>query len=448
MGALGRERSDPALELLALIGQAVLRAIPNPLFDLTQGQALCGQAMRLAQELDDGAAQSKILWVLMMGEVFAVGDAERAVHYGEQSLVLARRLNLREQAAYTLNDLFRAYTFGGQLAEAQQALEQARLLWEEAQNLPLLADTLANFSRIHFFQGHFAQAILYSDEAFDLCQRAHNFSGQVNSRFSVGGAYFETGAIGKGVEVLSEALQMGRQFQHVSARSYLPAELAWAYTLMGDFERGIALAREACAIGRQIFLLRAYARIVLARVLIRHGPGELAEAEAALNDTGLRGQWKFSLPHVPLVAALAEVELAVARGQLALAQDWLDQLTAHLQKVPIRPYVPEALYWQGRLCLLQPQPDLERAFTYLTQARAEAAAIGSRRLLWPILAELAQLARRRHHDDTASALREEARAIIAFIAEHCPTDRSSTSGHSLRESFLNLPEVKRVMYED
>lgn len=445
MGALAQARGDPALELLALIGQAVLRAIPNPLFDLATGRALCEQAMVLARQLDDRAAQSKILWVLMMGEVFAVGDPQQAIRYGEQSLALARELNLREQMAYTLNDLFRAYTFGGRLQAAHEALAQARPLWEEAHNLPLLADTLANFSRIHYFLGNFEQTILDSTEAFELSRRAHNPAGQVNSRFSVGGAYTDIGAIGEGIEVLTQALDLGRQYQHVSARSYLPAELAWAYALLGDFPRSLALAREACEIGLHIFLLRAYARIILARVLIRCGGNDLAEAEQALASTGIRGRWKFSLPHIPVVAGLAEVELAVARRQWAEADAWLAQLLAYLQTVPIRPYVPEALYWQGRLCRLQPAPDLDRAYRCLTQARAEAEALGSRRLLWPILVELAELAASRQQTETAAVLRREARAVIAYFADHCPPGPSSGSGPSLRDSFLNLPEVQRAL---
>jgi hypothetical protein len=80
---------------------------------------------------------------------------------------------------------------------------------------------------------------------------------------------------------------------------------------------------------------------------------------------------------------------------------------------------------------------LEAARKTLLEARAAAEAIGSRRMLWQILFALSQL----EMDPTeAKVLREQAREIINYIADHTPLD--------LRTSFLGLPEVRMVLEPD
>ena len=68
------------------------------------------------------------------------------------------------------------------------------------------------------------------------------------------------------------------------------------------------------------------------------------------------------------------------------------------------------------------------------QARAEAELYGSRRILWQILAFLAEI-----EDDAVAAqtLRDEAREIIEYIAAQTPEE--------FGRSFLKLPKVRAVM---
>jgi hypothetical protein len=75
------------------------------------------------------------------------------------------------------------------------------------------------------------------------------------------------------------------------------------------------------------------------------------------------------------------------------------------------------------------QPDAAR--NCWREARVEAEAMGSRWMLWQILATLAQV---EIDSVTAAQLRQEARSIIAEIAAH-------VSDAGLRASFLTLPAV-------
>ena len=83
------------------------------------------KARTIARELGDHTAEAKILWNLMLLSAYTGGDIDQRIAYGEQGLRLARELNLREQMAFTLNDIFYAYTGAGQWTRARQALDEA-----------------------------------------------------------------------------------------------------------------------------------------------------------------------------------------------------------------------------------------------------------------------------------------------------------------------------------
>ena len=69
------------------------------------------------------------------------------------------------------------------------------------------------------------------------------------------------------------------------------------------------------------------------------------------------------------------------------------------------------------------------------QARLAAEALGSRRLLWQILAALAGV---ESDNGKSSALKSQARAIIQFIADHI-------NGDEMRSQFLLSEGVSALM---
>src|SRR3990172_2516056 len=96
MEARARERGDRGMQFAALLARAKILSTPNPVYDPGQARALLEQALRMARALGDRAAESKILWNLMVLDIFDGGDLQQAITYGEQSLGLARELDLRE----------------------------------------------------------------------------------------------------------------------------------------------------------------------------------------------------------------------------------------------------------------------------------------------------------------------------------------------------------------
>lgn len=80
--------------------------------------------------------------------------------------------------------------------------------------------------------------------------------------------------------------------------------------------------------------------------------------------------------------------------------------------------------------------EIESAIELLHQARGVAEAMQARRMLWQIFAALSEIENTRGNPREAEKFLAQARAIISFIADHTPED--------LRESFLNLPNVKTI----
>jgi len=102
----------------------------------------------------------------------------------------------------------------------------------------------------------------------------------------------------------------------------------------------------------------------------------------------------------------------------------------------MRPYVADFEYLEGEALRLTGA--LEAATQTLSQARATAAALGGRRILWRILASLAAAEAAQGNAVSAAATRAEARSIASGIAD-------SLRPLGLAEGFLAQAEVRELM---
>ncbi len=432
METLARERGSRSMELAALMARATLRSTPTLVYDPARGQALAEQALTLARELSDRQAQSKILWNLMLLHSF-LGHPNKVVEYGEQSLAIARELGLREQLAYTLNDIFRGYMALGRFERARVVLDESRDLWRESNNLPMLADNYGRFARLQFAVGEYEQAVASAEEARRLSLSIGNVWGQSFCRMFVGYVYLERREPGRAIEIMEECIELGEQAGFTMAQVGTRADLAWVYGTLGAIERGLELARLARATAEQRLPgFRPWALASLARLHVMND--DLAAAKAALEEGyAVLGQEDFTT-HAPIEIPLADAELALATDDGTRAMSVMDDLLARLRKVGIRPFAADALYLKGRALLSQ--GEMDAGWAILMDARAEAEALGSRRMLLPILMALGQIEARRGNRAEAESLRRRAGEIGEYIAAHCPAE--------LRASFLALPHLREV----
>lgn len=431
MESTARQRGDSALRLAAIIARATLYATPTAKSDLAQAQALADQALALASELGDRRAEAKTLWLFSLINMFT-GHPREAVVYGERSLAITRELGLHEQLAFTLNDITYAYLIvSDRVARALEALNEARALWQAQGNLPMLAGSLVSLSQFYQLAGDYEQALALSEEAYRISQSIDNLWDQSYSRMMIGNVYLDRGQVDHAMAIMEESIRLGEQAGFIAPPIATNAELAWTYGFLGMPEHGLDLARRALAKAEAQFpVWEPLVAAILARLYLLLGDDR--EAEIALKQAYVR----FIPGPLYSPVPLADAELGLARREYARVVALMDEHIAFLRQAGLHAYLADALYLQGQALLAQGQTD--RALDVLVEARAEAEALGARRILWRILFTLGQIEADRGHAAEAQALREQARTTVEAIANHI-------GATELRTSFLNQPQVQAVL---
>jgi tetratricopeptide (TPR) repeat protein len=425
---LSRQRNSPSMELAASIALVTILSFGSALFDIVRAEVLSDKSLGLARDLGDIAAEAKILWALSNIYSFT-NRLQTAIAYGEHSLALSRRHNLRQQMAFTLNDVARSYLFFGRLNQAHETAREAWQIWRELKNEPMLADNLALTSQIAFYTGHYDQALTYSDEAFEISEQTNNNWGQSYSQFLVGNVHWEYGRPIEAIAVTADAVRFSGVAGFVAGQVMTRATLGMIYAELGALERGLDLVENALDIvSTAAQFHRASTLAALAQINLWHD--NLAEAEAAL-ERAKTDPNRTDLPIYFLPVILIDGELALRQKDYERVLGTTDELLATLGRYGMRRYLPNGLYLQGQGLLAQGQ--MEAAHARWLEARAVAEAIGSRRMLWRVLFALSQL---EPNPTEAERLHQQAREIVAYIADHTPAD--------LRDSFLGLPEVRAV----
>lgn len=437
MASLAQTRGDRALELASLMLRATARSAPTPTFDANLAQQLLDDALGLARTQGDRAAEARVLWNLLLLNTHT-SHPEQAIGYGEQALAIARELNerghdMREQLAYILNDLFPPYFGGGQRTRGETIAAAARALWRELDNKPMLADNLGMTAQFWMMSGDFTRALKYAAEGAAIAESIGNWFGLFLNKSMQAITYTEMGE-------LAHALRLGDQVMRLSEtvgglnQAIIIAQQAWLLGTLGAFEQALERDRRTRrALAQPMpghFRAHAYATLARLHILQKNLAAAQADLAAGYSDHNQ------TLPlYAAAQIALAEAEMALARGDAARAVAVMDEQIAPARRIGARIFLPELLYLRGRA--LAQQGDVEAALESLREAHAEAGGMSARRVWWQILAALSEIETQRGNEVEAQSLRAQARETIEFIAEHTPTE--------LRESFLNLPQVRAII---
>ena len=441
--ALARDRSDRALEIAALLPQATVFSTYTTRFDPVKGEAVSMQTLVLARELDDKQAEAKALWNLMLVNTFSGGDPATAIDYGEQSLALARNNDLREQLAYTLNDISRVYPAAGRTADAWSALEESRELWRDLGNMPMLADNLQSAARFYFAGGELDNAVEVAEEALNVSRSIGNAWGQAGSLFAAASPLLERGEVSRSINCMEEATSLSEKGGFAAAAFMRPI-VAWIYGELGHWSRGLEITADGLqrldASEHQVEEALIRRMLLVGGAYLHMLSGDRAQAEAYLADAEKLGS---GLGSAMEMAGLSIVFNTLIKGGVRLAWgDFAgvlvsadDDLSKMLER-QIRCYLPDVLRTRGEA--LRGLRRTDEALAALAKARAEAERQGSRRGLWRVLAVLAELEEERGKVAEAASLRSQARGAIEYIADHADAP-------GLREAFTSLPRVRAVL---
>lgn len=311
-------------------------------------------------------------------------------------------------------------------------MEQARGLWRDLGNLHMLTDNLG-YASIHGSYARDLEAMLrFSDEEFQLSWSIGNTWGEAHTRFLVGDVYLERGEWAEGIQTMHSAIRAAEQAGNPGVQVGTRAELARLLGEAGAIERAIELATNAENTVRRGFdILRSLPLAVLAELQLRQGNIEKAERVAK---EARRILLTGSLI-APTLISLVEGEIKLAEGHHVQAIKCADELLAFLRKAKYRILVAGALYLKAKSLAVQRKDD--KALAMLQDARENGEELGSRRILWQILALASEIEARRGNDTGSRKLRRHACETIPYIADHTPPD--------LRAIFRNQLRIRTLL---
>jgi tetratricopeptide (TPR) repeat protein len=432
--SLGRARSLPRFELAALIGMTSLQAVPTPLFDPTRAIASARRAVALAESIGDPAGQAKAYWLQMLAQTRV--SAQDAVAAGQASLDLARRHGLREQEAFTLNDIQSNYQVLGQPDFALQALESARPIWRDLDNLPMLADNLASTSMLQAVMTEYAQAVELARESLAVSDRTGNLWGQSYGRVGLCLTHFGRGELGPGIREMNRCVELAEQAGFIYPQVAVRGLLALAYSRAGDLSTAAAQAARIQDVEAGSPVKEQLTGLAV-RAWIAVQQGDLHRAEALLSGVNAESEnLAMQLGDSPVPLSLTLCAYHMARQDFAQALSLVDRFSQMFDRFGWRIIRLPLLLVRGRA--LAGLDRSAEAWDTLESLRQAVEAQGECPALWEVEAELSRHAPPDADPQAAPRLLRSAAGRIRHIA-------AGLAELGLDRSFLEQPDVRSVL---
>jgi len=430
MLTVAHARHDRPMELAAMLVTATLHSIHSGIPDATKGEQLSKEALELAQELGDRAAEAKALWNLMLVNMYLKGNLPQAIPYGEKSLAIARDLNLGEQLAYSTTDLGVAYLLNGQWEEAENKIDEGDALWRELGNLPMLGFILNVSMHIFLLRGEYDMVLRVGEESYQIGGSVHNVWSQGPVLMFQSFVWLDYGEPAKALDLLQTSIDLLEEKNRTFFLTFAHAMHFWFYATIGASKLGLDLYNKLRTPPQDIpqnhFRLWLWALYALFEI----ASGQLETAEATLQHchferSAFGATWAF----------LAKSRLAFALGNYPEAIAIADEIIEYMRQFKLGQVLPDILIVKGKAHWIL--GDRERAYEAFVQAHSAAEALGSRRMMWQILTALAEV-----EEDAvqASVFRTQAQEIVQYIADHTPPElRESFLAQAVRADITDLP---------
>lgn len=436
--AVGQERESKRLQLRGLVRRANLLCLPNPVVNLDRGEQLSKRALQLAEQEGDREVQALALWNLMKKHEFAE-EYGAAYRVGQRARKLAEQMESGTQRAFILHDLSQIYLSTGHFDGGKELILQAQSLWQDLDNLPMLADSLCNQMVIHVFRMEFDEALELSHQARGISERIGNLWGQSYSRYFLYWVHFDRGDVGRGLKVARRSIELGKEAGFVVPLVQTTAEIGMMHAYMGQYKPAIQKVEQGVENSERYFPQWRSA-IVALKLLVHTMFDELDEAAAMLPEVqaARKEEDERVTSFLEFIYALAVPALALAQGRYRFVLEETDWTLQTFEKQGIKFPLADTLYY--RACALLAMEKLDDAGSLLDRSLQFMQAAGSRRRLWSVLLRSAELAEKRGERERAAELRDRAVRTIHFIADH-------SESPTQREAFLRRPAVRQALEE-
>jgi tetratricopeptide (TPR) repeat protein len=435
MRAAGVQRQDRPLEMAALISLSTLYGYYTSLFNPPKASELAREALALARELGDKAAEAGALTGLMMVEVTSAGDNDLVMAYGQQALALARELGLEELQGRILLLLWLPLLFQKQLKPCLEMLSEAQAIWRELGNVPRLAEAFRYRVIVHSAIGDHPRTLAEAPALAALGASIGSRVDEAQGWTHLALAHARQGRFGEALTCTEKVGALSAALGHINEEHGHQWVRIEVYLAAGALAQAEHWADRLIAQRETIMPMFPHGYLTPA-ALAKIANGKLGEGQALLDSL---------LPTLSAAAgtSLSTTTMAIAYAHLHLAQGQPEALFAGLEERmrPFREAGFRALladeYWlRGRAEMALGHYDAAREA--LLKARETAEAQEERAVLWQILLTLSEVEHAQGAAAAAGALRQEARAMVEDIA---------AQAGELREPFLGQPAVVQLLGE-
>ncbi|MFN2189402.1 MAG: ATP-binding protein [Candidatus Promineifilaceae bacterium] len=432
----GQESGIPELRLEGMMAMATILTTQNAIQDLDRARILSEDALQLAAELHDKAAESKIYWNLLNTEAFGKADYDLGIAYGEKSLKLARELELKEQVAYTLNSMNMLYWKNNMLRQAMQTLNEVSDLWRELDNQPMLADSYSMIAFAHMMMGKYPEAMDMLGEVQRISTAINNTWNLNASSLFIGWCSLAEGDIDRGIDALTYVIEYGGSAGLYGNELLARSMIGNIYAIFGKDELARQYSEESIA---RIEEARHHDRaMIAAMVMLTYIQlGDMARAGEILEmqnkyDTLSVNDWFGAF----IMASKALYALADNRPEEAIAA--LEEQVRRNRTSEVTAPLPNLLYYLG--IAEKAHGDFQAAIDIFKSALDSSVTIGERIWRWQILAELRELSAQEGLVTTDEKEMWQKMEIesVDFISQHM-----EKSG--LRSSFHARPSVASLL---
>jgi tetratricopeptide (TPR) repeat protein len=427
------KRQSKTLELAALVIQSHLHGHYTGVFNPLKSRELAQEALALARELDDKVAEAHALWGLQIAELYSAGDSEQVVAYGQQALMMARELGLKELTGLVLNNL--AWPFGAQkkLEQAQEEFREAQSIWSELGNLQKLAEASRFMLNIHAMAGDHKSTLVDAPNLSELGAAIGSRLDEVEALGWLAFTYARQGRFAESLDYLEQYGAYAESVKHSNEKHIHQYGRILIYLTVDALDEAERWADELYAERETLppnFSTIYFVEVARAKIAV----GKMDEGRAILDELLATLPYDAVWSYIIIDIAIGYGELHLALNQPEMLFEGLEERIQSYREAGFGRLLADEHWLRGRAALALGQYDVARES--LLKAREAAEAQDERSILWNILATLSEVEKESGHADLADSLCGQARAMVDDIAAHAG---------ELRDVFLSQPTVVQLL---
>ena len=429
---LARSRWDRRMECVAVTHLADCYVKPDVGHNRLEAKILIERGLQLALDVDAPAQHAHLLWSKMVHATH-YGHTEAAQAAGKACVALCREHGLTRRLALALHDLGLNLRLNGDLAQGDQFAQEARALFRQMDNQPLLADSLNQQALFDYLQHRLDSALQRADEAATISRRIANKWNRAFAIWIRAMVHDARGSWGDALSTYEESLHTGLETGFLMAGTVIPIQLGLLHLELGAVEEARRLHENALEASREraAFVLRA---ALAARALTAFKNGNAARGVDWLRQAQ-RAQALGDITTALLLPLLPQASVLAAErdGDSPAWQEAHDVVQAALAEARKRRFLLHELplrYYLG--IVLQAQGQVEAAAVCWRQTLEQAQRLNLRPLTLALSGALYRLYSADGQTDTALPYAELARATLADITNRLA--KSEQRSHVLREA--------------